>query len=74
MASKDEATAGLISLGYSLHDAAIALKEVDKDLSTEERIKAALKKVWKLHQVSEFRASKKEITLYLIIYGNRTNC
>jgi Holliday junction DNA helicase RuvA len=45
MASKDEATAGLISLGYSLHDAAIALKEVDKDLSTEERIKAALKKV-----------------------------
>ncbi|HUD05826.1 MAG TPA: Holliday junction branch migration protein RuvA [Candidatus Saccharimonadales bacterium] len=45
MTSKDEAIAGLISLGYSLHDAATALKGIDKELPTGERIKAALKKV-----------------------------
>ena len=39
----DEALQGLISLGYSVQDAAEALKGIDESLSTEERIKEALK-------------------------------
>jgi Holliday junction DNA helicase RuvA len=39
----DEALQGLISLGYSLQDASEALKNIDKKLSTEERIKQALR-------------------------------
>jgi Holliday junction resolvasome RuvABC DNA-binding subunit len=34
---------GLVALGYSVQDAAEALKGVDDNLSTEERIKQALK-------------------------------
>jgi Holliday junction DNA helicase RuvA len=39
----DEALQGLIALGYSLQDAAEALKNVDETLSPEDRIKQALK-------------------------------
>jgi Holliday junction DNA helicase RuvA len=39
----DEALQGLVSLGYSVQDAAEALKGIDEKLSTEERIKQALK-------------------------------
>jgi Holliday junction DNA helicase RuvA len=39
----DEALQGLVALGYSVQDAAEALKKVDTKLSVEERIKAALK-------------------------------
>jgi Holliday junction DNA helicase RuvA len=39
----DEALQGLVALGYSVQDAAEALKNVDEKLSPEERIKAALK-------------------------------
>lgn len=39
----DEALQGLVALGYSVNDAAEALKKVDSDLSPEERIKQALK-------------------------------
>jgi Holliday junction DNA helicase RuvA len=39
----DEALQGLVSLGYNVQDAAEALKGVDESLSTEERIKLALK-------------------------------
>jgi Holliday junction DNA helicase RuvA len=39
----DEAVQALVSLGYTVQDAAEALKDIDKDLSAEERIKAALK-------------------------------
>jgi Holliday junction DNA helicase RuvA len=39
----DEATEALISLGYSPQDAALALKDIDKELPAEERIKLALK-------------------------------
>ena len=39
----DEALQGLVALGYSVQDAAEALKNVDKKLSVEERIKTALK-------------------------------
>ncbi|HEX5448068.1 MAG TPA: Holliday junction branch migration protein RuvA, partial [Candidatus Saccharimonadales bacterium] len=39
----DEALQGLVALGYSVQDAAQALKKVDKKLSAEDRIKAALK-------------------------------
>jgi Holliday junction DNA helicase RuvA len=39
----DEATQGLVALGYSVQDAAEALKGIDEKLSTEERIKLALK-------------------------------
>lgn len=39
----DEALQGLVALGYSVQDAAKALKNIDKDLSTEERIREALK-------------------------------
>lgn len=41
--SGDEAVEALISLGYSPQDAAAALKNIDADLPTEERIKSALK-------------------------------
>ncbi len=40
---EDEATEALISLGYSPYDAATALKNIDPDLPTEDRIKQALK-------------------------------
>jgi Holliday junction DNA helicase RuvA len=39
----DEALQGLIALGYSVQDAAEALKGIDGSLTTEERIKLALK-------------------------------
>lgn len=39
----DEALQGLVALGYSVQDAAEALKKIDPKLSSEERIKAALK-------------------------------
>lgn len=39
----DEAAQGLIALGYTPADAALALKRVDPALSTEDRIKQALK-------------------------------
>ncbi|HVX58155.1 MAG TPA: Holliday junction branch migration protein RuvA [Candidatus Saccharimonadales bacterium] len=39
----DEALQGLVALGYSVQDAAEALKKVDAKLSPEDRIKAALK-------------------------------
>lgn len=39
----DEALQGLVALGYSVQDAAEALKRVDEKLSPEDRIKAALK-------------------------------
>jgi Holliday junction DNA helicase RuvA len=39
----DEALQGLVALGYSVQDAAEALKGIDPKLSTEERIKQALK-------------------------------
>jgi holliday junction DNA helicase RuvA len=42
-AIQDEATQALVSLGYSPGDAAAALDGVDKSLSTEDRIKQALK-------------------------------
>lgn len=41
--SGDEAVEALISLGYSPQDASGALKDIDKDLPVEERIKLALK-------------------------------
>src|SRR4051812_504466 len=43
IATGDEAVEALISLGYSPQDATVALKDIDPDLSTEERIKLALK-------------------------------
>ena len=39
----DEALQALISLGYSELDAVTALQEIDPSLSTEERIKLALR-------------------------------
>lgn len=39
----DEALQGLVALGFSVQDAAEALKKVDADLSPAERIKQALK-------------------------------
>lgn len=39
----DEALQGLVALGYSVQDAAEALKNIDKKLSPADRIKAALK-------------------------------
>lgn len=39
----DEALQGLVALGYSVQDAAQALKKIDQKLSAEERIKQALK-------------------------------
>jgi Holliday junction DNA helicase RuvA len=41
--TQDEAVEALISLGYSPQDATVALKNIDPTLSTEERIKLALK-------------------------------
>lgn len=41
--SGDEAVEALISLGYSPQDATVALKSIDTSLSTEERVKLALK-------------------------------
>jgi Holliday junction DNA helicase RuvA len=41
--TSDEAIEALISLGFSPQDATLALKDVDKDLPTEERVKQALK-------------------------------
>lgn len=40
---QDEAVAALVALGYSAADAGKALADVDSKLSTEDRIKAALK-------------------------------
>lgn len=40
---KDEAVEALVSLGYSPQDAAYALKKIDGRLSTEERVRLALK-------------------------------
>lgn len=42
-AEKDEAVQALVSLGYTVADAAGALSSVDTKLSTEERVKQALK-------------------------------
>ncbi|MDB5161430.1 MAG: Holliday junction ATP-dependent helicase RuvA, partial [Candidatus Saccharibacteria bacterium] len=39
----DEALQGLVALGYSVNDAAEALKKIDQKLSPEDRIKQALK-------------------------------
>ena len=39
----DEALQGLVALGYSVQDAAEALKKIDPKLSPEDRIKLALK-------------------------------
>ncbi len=41
--TQDEAVEALVSLGYSPQDAATALQKVDPTLSTEDRIKQALK-------------------------------
>ncbi|HMS23973.1 MAG TPA: Holliday junction branch migration protein RuvA [Candidatus Saccharibacteria bacterium] len=41
----DEAVQALVALGYQEIDAQLALQNIDKDLSTEERIKQALKGV-----------------------------
>lgn len=43
MLLKDEAVEALVSLGYTAQDAAKALSTVDQNLSTEERIRQALK-------------------------------
>lgn len=43
ISSQDEAMQGLIALGFTQQDAAVALSQVDAKLSTEERIKQALK-------------------------------
>lgn len=43
VAQQDEATQALIALGYSLSDAVNALAGIDEQLTTEERIKQALK-------------------------------
>jgi Holliday junction DNA helicase RuvA len=41
--AQDEAAEALITLGYAPQDAAKALKDVDPDMPTEERIRQALK-------------------------------
>lgn len=41
--TQDEAVEALISLGYSPQDATLALKDIDPELPTEDRIKLALK-------------------------------
>jgi len=43
VALQDEAAEALVALGYSPQDAALALRDIDSSLSTEERIKRALK-------------------------------
>ncbi|OGL30609.1 Holliday junction DNA helicase RuvA [Candidatus Saccharibacteria bacterium RIFCSPHIGHO2_02_FULL_47_12] len=40
---KDEAVEALVSLGYTPQDASQALKSVDKELSTQDRVKLALR-------------------------------
>lgn len=40
---QDEAVEALVSLGYSPQDASLALKDIDAELPTEDRIKLALK-------------------------------
>jgi Holliday junction DNA helicase RuvA len=40
---QDEAVEALVSLGYTAQDASVALQKVDPNLSTEERIKLALR-------------------------------
>jgi Holliday junction DNA helicase RuvA len=42
-AQQDEAVQALVVLGYSVTDAVVALKDVDKDLTTKERVTLALK-------------------------------
>lgn len=42
---QDDALDALISLGYSLAQASAALEKIDKSLSTEDRIKKALKEI-----------------------------
>ena len=42
-AQQDEAVQALVALGYSVVDAIVSLKFVDKDLSTKERVTLALK-------------------------------
>lgn len=41
--AQDEAVEALIALGYAPADASLALKDIDKNLPTEDRIKQALK-------------------------------
>jgi holliday junction DNA helicase RuvA len=41
--TQDEAVEALVSLGYTPQDATVALKDISSDLSTEERIRLALK-------------------------------
>ncbi len=43
LALQDEAAEALVALGYSPQDAALAVKDIDKSLPTEQRIKQALK-------------------------------
>ena len=43
VSSNDEAVEALVSLGYTLADAAAALQKIDTELPTEDRIKQALK-------------------------------
>ena len=43
-ATQDEAVQALVALGYSVNDAIVSLKKIDKDLSTKERVTLALKK------------------------------
>ncbi len=45
MLNRDEAVEALVALGYSPQDAAAALARIPSDLSTEERLKQALKHV-----------------------------
>lgn len=45
LGQSDEAVQALVALGYLEVDAQLALRDVDKDLSTEDRIKLALKGV-----------------------------
>jgi Holliday junction DNA helicase RuvA len=42
-ANQDEAVQALVALGFNLQDALIALKPIDQKLSTEERVKIALR-------------------------------
>lgn len=44
VAQQDEAVQALIALGFSTADALVALKSVNKDLSTADRVKQALRK------------------------------
>lgn len=44
---RDEAIEALVALGYTVNDASMALKDIDVSLSTEDRIKQALKVVTK---------------------------